>query len=582
MTPGAAVAVRGIAALSNKPATTPARTSVPVVQQRENRARQTATSIKATMRTTIGRTLLVTLLAGLLLLTALQTDRALLVWFVSLIVLGAALLLSRRMAPAPWYTLLLATMGLAVSLGIDLVYIRDHLDNGLWYRMNTVFKFGMQIWTFFALAAAASLPLLLRGLRRIGQATARLLSATATPTAALRRRERVAAIITQAAGLLLLAPLVAAAAVFLLPGTASRLANRFEAAPAPTLDGLAFLRSATFTHNDMFLDLAPDAAAIAWLNQHISGTPIVLQSGLGYYREYGARVAANTGLPTLFSPLHEYEQRDPSQVSERDRDVDTLFKTTDADTTLRLLADYRVNYIYIGTIERAFYPERGLQKFETTLAPFLEVVYKTPGVQIYRVVTVPLMYTEPAPFESSVDDRSPPPPPDTSIPQGLSALEEQVAADPTNAPLVFELAHRYRAQDRYEDAERVLAVAAPANPNDTGLYHLWGDVLADLERYDEAEEVYTQAAVANPTSFAWYKLGSELLQWGKKDKAEIALVRALTIEPVEPQAHYALGQLFVQRGEPVQATKHLRLYLQLEPDGPFSDSARSLLETIEK
>ena len=52
---------------------------------------------------------------------------------------------------------------------------------------------------------------------------------------------------------------------------------------------------------------------------------------------------------------------------------------------MRLLGEYRVEYVYIGEIERHYYPERGLDKFSRI--PGAELAYSNPTVEIYRVAS---------------------------------------------------------------------------------------------------------------------------------------------------------------------------------------------------
>src|SRR5262249_61933755 len=83
---------------------------------------------------------------------------------------GALALLSRRLPAATWFTVWLAVLAWAVSFGIELFYIRDHLDGGAAYRMNTVFKFGLQAWILMAVAPAGAPPGLAPGPRPGGGA----------------------------------------------------------------------------------------------------------------------------------------------------------------------------------------------------------------------------------------------------------------------------------------------------------------------------------------------------------------------------------------------------------------------------
>ena len=503
--------------------------------------------------------------AGLLLLGAMLPTVGLRLALVALVALVATLLPRRAISAPVWYGLLLVWVALAVSLGIELVYIRDHLDGGEWYRMNTVFKFGLQVWVLLAIGAAASLPVLLRGVQRVWGAP----GARAT-----------------LAGLGLLAAL---AAVYPVAAVPSRLDTRMPVQTGPTLDGLAFLDQARFTYDclayggcepgvaQVEVDLSGDGPAIAWLNREIEGTPVIVQSSLFFYRAYGIRVAANTGLPTVISALHVNEQRDPELAARRDRELDTFFRTPDIETALRFLARYRVDYIYVGGVERAFYPAVGLAKFEQMRGTYLETVYDARQTRIYRVTGVPPGYA----WRPSTERRTPTRP-GGPAPGDLEDLEAALAANPTDGPLAFGLAERYRDQGRLEEAAQVLERAARANPRDIGVMHLWGDILAEAGRYDEAEEAYLMAARADPGAANWHKLGSALLDWGRLDKAEIALSQAVVADPSAPDPYFSLGKLFARQGDRERARAELAIYLALAPDGPRADEARRLLEELDR
>ena len=84
---------------------------------------------------------------------------------------------------------------------------------------------------------------------------------------------------------------------------------------------------------------------------------------------------------------HQSQQRGyGSVIEERIEDVRTLYSTTNREDALKLLRKYQVEYIYVGELERHFYPQQGLQKFELMLGTDLELVYTNQAVQIYRVL----------------------------------------------------------------------------------------------------------------------------------------------------------------------------------------------------
>ena len=76
-----------------------------------------------------------------------------------------------------------------------------------------------------------------------------------------------------------------------------------------TLDGTAFMREGVIVDQDREIPLKWDLEAIHWLQDHIDGTPTVLEASIPYFR-WGARVAIHTGLPTVLGwDSHEWLQR---------------------------------------------------------------------------------------------------------------------------------------------------------------------------------------------------------------------------------------------------------------------------------
>lgn len=93
------------------------------------------------------------------------TGQWLLALLVALIGGIAATTLSTSKTAGNFFCGFLMLAALAVAMGVELVYLADHLSGGAQYRMNTVFKFYMQVWVLFALAGAAAIYYMLYGLR---------------------------------------------------------------------------------------------------------------------------------------------------------------------------------------------------------------------------------------------------------------------------------------------------------------------------------------------------------------------------------------------------------------------------------
>jgi uncharacterized membrane protein len=69
----------------------------------------------------------------------------------------------------------------------------------------------------------------------------------------------------------------------------------------------------------------------------------------------------------------EYQRRAP--------DVERIYTSLDSGTVLSLMAHDHVQYVYVGALERAKYPQANLQRYSS----FMQVVYDVDGVTIYKV-----------------------------------------------------------------------------------------------------------------------------------------------------------------------------------------------------
>jgi uncharacterized membrane protein len=283
------------------------------------------------------------------------------------VALAGLLLLRWRLAPEERFIGLLVFTGLLVLLGVEVFYLKDHLDGGSAFRMNTLFKFYIQVWVLFGLGLGAALPRLWVAVGHWRSAAARGLW-------------------TAVFGLLLCGSLI-----YPILGTPVRVRERFPGARPPigTLDGLAFMTVGRFNWPDEgnSIELKWDLEAIRWLQQNVEGTPVVAEATLAYYREHGGRVASYAGLPMLLGHHQQGEQRWGSQTGPRNRDAETLFNGIGVGQAQRVIKDLNIRYIYVGQLERNFYNGAGLAKFDRMVGGGdLRVVFHNQGTTIYKVV----------------------------------------------------------------------------------------------------------------------------------------------------------------------------------------------------
>ena len=264
-------------------------------------------------------------------------------------------------SPQLAFVAVIVVVSLALVIGLDIFRVEGDVA-----RMNSVFKFYLQIWVLMAVASAYLLWHLGHG--RSGPLRA------------------------MAPGKMLwlgaLAILLISAAVYPVLGTQDRLRDRFDGRVLPlTLDGTAYIQGTTYHDREGDIDLAADYEGIKWLRENIEGSPVVLEGLTPTYR-WGGRISIYTGLPTVIGwQWHQEQQRWDYRraVGNRIRDVNEIYGTESPSKALSHLRKYRVKYVYVGQLERLYYQQSGLRKFEEQLSGELEKVYENTQVTIYRV-----------------------------------------------------------------------------------------------------------------------------------------------------------------------------------------------------
>lgn len=256
-------------------------------------------------------------------------------------------------------TLILLLAALALTLVVEVLRLEGDLD-----RMNTVFKFNIQVWLLLAVAGGAAMGWLLPRLERIPAAL-------------------------HIAWMAALSLLICLATLYPLMATRAKIVDRWNPDAPVTLDGMAYMPTVQTWENGAVIDLAEDYRALRWLQDNIDGNPIMLE-GLSS-REYlwGNRVSVYTGLPSVVGwSWHQRQQRPPQapEVLQRHLDVAELYITPSASRAAELLAEYDVGLIYVGGLERAYYGSAGLEKFERmAYSGALTAIYRDGTTVIYRV-----------------------------------------------------------------------------------------------------------------------------------------------------------------------------------------------------
>jgi len=269
---------------------------------------------------------------------------------------GVALWLAHWRRPDRAFQGALLVGGLLATLIPEFVALKGDVG-----RMNTVFKFYLQAWIMLAAAGAVAVAWLAR---RAGR----------DPVVRAARLPWLAAA----------AVLAGAALAYPLFATEGKVGLRFADLPR-TLDGMAYMDHADYRDQDQDLGLPADAAAIRWLQDTVVGSPTILEGRSPVYR-WGSRVSVYTGLPTVLGwDVHQVQQRAGyvAQLQERATDVQRAYASPDPADALAVIRRYGVRWVYVGGLERAYYPGPGLDKLRAM--PELRLAYDRDGVQIFEV-----------------------------------------------------------------------------------------------------------------------------------------------------------------------------------------------------
>jgi uncharacterized membrane protein len=230
--------------------------------------------------------------------------------------------------------------------------------------MTTVFKFYLQAWIMFALVAGVCFGWVVKSLRywnnRLG-------------------------FFWQAIFFIL----VTSAALFTVMGTTDKIRDRMAPSASHTLDGMAYMESATYYDMGVEMQLVEDYQAIRWMQENIEGSPVILE-GQAYEYRWGNRYTIYTGLPGVVGwNWHQRQQRAVLRnniVQERVDAVGTFYLTEDPTYVADFIDQYDVEYVILGQLERIFFPGAGLEKFERYDGELWEEVFRNGTTIIYEVL----------------------------------------------------------------------------------------------------------------------------------------------------------------------------------------------------
>jgi len=229
----------------------------------------------------------------------------------------------------------LIILGILLCFIPELFYLRDQFG----WRMNTIFKFYFQGWIVLSLAAAFS--------------TAELL---------LNLKTNIKKVIT----ILVITLILSTGLIY--PFFALRDKSNSFSNFDWSLDGNNYYVRSNPLEND----------AISFLGSVDYGT--IAEAVGGSYSSYG-RVSMLSGLPSVLGwPGHESQWRGGvAEIGNRESDIKDLFITGNWDYAKTILDKYKIQYVFVGNLEKNTYPI-SINKFDDNL----DSIFINSEVTIYQ------------------------------------------------------------------------------------------------------------------------------------------------------------------------------------------------------
>jgi Tfp pilus assembly protein PilF len=165
----------------------------------------------------------------------------------------------------------------------------------------------------------------------------------------------------------------------------------------------------------------------------------------------------------------------------------------------------------------------------------------------------------------------------------IESFKKALKHDPSYIPAYLLLGAAYVQTQQWAEAQAAFEKASKLEPGNAQALLGLGIALEGLQDFHGAQKPLQQSVQLAPDSAeAHYELARSLWAQGQWQEAEPHATRAITINKDFPPSHVLMGNIHLRRRDAGAALREFNEYLRLDPQGPFAEPVKGMVEKIHK
>jgi tetratricopeptide (TPR) repeat protein len=171
--------------------------------------------------------------------------------------------------------------------------------------------------------------------------------------------------------------------------------------------------------------------------------------------------------------------------------------------------------------------------------------------------------------------------------EAIAKFNEVLAQVPKCSECYVNIGSNYAMKKEYEAAETALKKALELDANSVDAYNILATIYNDQKKFPEAQAMSAEAAkraTAGGGASAETLYNQGVISWNANDfpKAQEFFAGAVAANPNHAEAHFMLGQAYLNLGKLAEAAKEFDAYLKVAPTGKNAKQAQSNVDMLKQ